>query len=242
VRAPVGHLRPVSFEEVLSMSLPLSKSASRFALLGLPLLVLAVSGCSRSKGELVVDDSVGVTALRSPCPLVEVPDYTGDITTFSAPGRTDSGAIDVTATITNVRSTCDDGTPKLYTVATFDVLARRSDTRGARRVELPFFSTVMRGGTTVISKRVGTVVVDFADGQDRATAHGQAASYIDRAEATLPEEIRNRLSRKRRAGDADAAIDPLAQPDVRAAIAKATFEQLVGFQLTEQQLAYNATR
>jgi multidrug efflux pump subunit AcrB len=100
----------------------------------------------------------------------------------------------------------------------------------------------MRGGTTVISKRVGTVVVDFADGQDRATAHGQAASYIDRAEATLPEEIRDRLSRKRRAGDADAAIDPLAQPEVRSAIAKATFEQLVGFQLTEQQLAYNATR
>lgn len=229
------------------MSLPLSKSASRpaisrLALIGLPLLVLAVSGCARSKGELVVDDSVGVTALRSPCPIVEVPDYTGDITTFTAPDRTDSGAIDVTATITNLRSTCDDGSPKLYTVATFDVLARRTDTRGSRRVELPFFSTVMRGGTTVIAKRIGTVVIDFADGQDRATAHAQAASYVDRSEATLPDDVRERLSRKRRAGDADAAIDPLAQPDVRTAIAKATFEQLVGFQLTDQQLAYNATR
>ena len=31
-------------------------------------------------------------------------------------------------------------------------------------------------------------------------------------------------------------------PAVKAAVARATFELLVGFQLTEQQLAYNATR
>jgi hypothetical protein len=29
---------------------------------------------------------------------------------------------------------------------------------------------------------------------------------------------------------------------VRAAVQRATFELLIGFQLTEQQLAYNATR
>ena len=171
-----------------------------------------------------------------------IPEYAGDVTLFSDPKRTDSGALDVTASITNLRSTCDQGTEKLYTVATFDVLARRSDTRGARHVELPYFSSVMRGGNVVIAKRVGTVSIDFADGQDRATGHAKAASYVDRAQATLPEEIRNRLSRKRRAGDADAAIDPLAQPDVRAAIARATFELLVGFQLTDQQLTFNATR
>ena len=62
------------------------------------------------------------------------------------------------------------------------------------------------------------------------------------AQATLPEEIRKRLSKKRRAGDADAAVDPLSQPDVKAALARASFELLVGFQLTDQQLAYNVTR
>ncbi|MDF8332470.1 hypothetical protein [Novosphingobium cyanobacteriorum] len=217
----------------------------RLALTGAPLLAaLALGACAKNKGELVVDDSVGVTALRSPCPVVQIPEMTGDITLFSDPSRTDSAAIDVTGVITNLRSTCDDasGGEKLHTVATFDVLARRSDTRGARHVDLPYFSVVMRGGTAVIAKRIGTVGIDFADGQERAQARGTADSYVDRAEATLPKEIRDRLTKKRKAGDSDAAIDPLSQPDVKAALAKASFEHLVGFQLTNDQLAYNARR
>jgi hypothetical protein len=94
----------------------------------------------------------------------------------------------------------------------------------------------------VIAKRVGTVVLDFADGQERAQAQGRAGSTVDRAEATLPASVRKLLTKKRRAGDTDAATDPLATPEVRAALAKASFELLVGFQLTDQQLTYNATR
>jgi len=224
------------------MFVSLRRSARVRAVLGASLLAAALAGCGNKQGDIVVDDSVGIAAVRSPCPVVAVPEYTGDVTVFSAPGRTDSGAIDVTATITNVRSTCDDGAEKLYTVADFDVLARRTDTRGARTVELPYFSTVVRGGTAVVAKRVGTVTIQFADGQERAQGHARAASYVDRVEATLPADIRERLTRKRKAGDEDAAIDPLSQPDVRNALARASFELLVGFQLTEQQLAYNATR
>lgn len=216
------------------------------AVIGTPLLAGllagALTGCAKNKGELVVEDGVGVTALRTACPTVEIPEMTGDVTVFTDPARTDSQAIDLVASITNLRSTCAEAADPVTSEATFDVEARRTDTRGARHVELPYFSTVMRGGNVVIAKRVGTVSIDFADGQDRATGHAKAASYVDRAQATLPDEIRNRLSRKRRAGDADAAIDPLAQPDVRAAIARATFELLVGFQLTDQQLTFNATR
>lgn len=223
----------------------MSPTSRRLALIGTPLLAaLALGGCAKSKGELVVDDSVGVTALRSPCPTVAIPEMTGDITLFTAPGRTDSGAIDLTAAITNLRSTCNDaaGLDKLATQTTFDVLARRTDTRGPRHVELPYFSVVMRGGSAVIAKRTGTIAIDFADGQERAQASGSATAFVDRAEATLPADIRQRLSKKRRAGDADAAIDPLSQPDVKAALARASFEHLVGFQLTNDQLAYNATR
>ena len=67
-------------------------------------------------------------------------------------------------------------------------------------------------------------------------------AFVDRAEATLPPEIREQITRRRRPGDVDAALDPLADPQVKAALARATFELLVGFQLTEEQLAYNATR
>jgi hypothetical protein len=85
-------------------------------------------------------------------------------------------------------------------------------------------------------------MVAFADGQERAQATGQGSAYIDRGAATLPEDIRERITRKRKAGEADAAIDPLSEPDVKAAVQRATFEVLLGFQLDQNQLAYNATR
>jgi len=86
------------------------------------------------------------------------------------------------------------------------------------------------------------VTIRFADGQERAKATAQGSAFIDRAEATLSEDIRRRITRKRKAGDADAAIDPLSEPEVKAAVARATFELLVGFQLDDKQLAYNVTR
>lgn len=204
-------------------------------------LPAVLAGC-KSQGELVVEEGVGISAIRTACPAVGIPDYTGNITLFRADGPRTADNIDVVASMTNLRSTCDDGSAKVYSNATFDVLARRTDTRGARRVELPYFSTVLRGGSQVVTKRIGTVVVDFADGQERAQGHAQAGSFVDRAEATLPEDVRERITRKRKAGDPDAALDPLADPEVKEAVARATFELLVGFQLDNAQLAYNATR
>jgi hypothetical protein len=207
------------------------------------LIPLALAGCSKNHGELVVDDTVGVTALRTACPLIGIPEMTGDVTLL-APGRQDSRAIDVVATITNVRQSCDNAArlPKVTSQVEFDVLARRSDTHGARHLDLPYFSVVERGGATIVAKHVATIGIDFADGQDRASAHGSASAVIDRDAASLPPAIRARLIRKRKAGDTDAAVDPLSLPEVKAALAKATFELLVGFQLTEAQLAYNARR
>lgn len=202
---------------------------------------IALAGCS-SDGQLVVDQSVGITALRSVCPAVGIPDYTGDITLFSSSTSRTADAIDVVAAMTNVRADCNPDAEQVVSQVTFDVYGRRTNTAGARTVEVPYFATVMRGGDSVVSKRVGTVTLNFADGQDRAQARGTAAAYIDRAEATLTEDIRERITRKRRAGDADAAVDPLTEPDVRAALARASFELLVGFQMSDADLAYNATR
>lgn len=205
----------------------------------------ALSGC-KSKGEIVVQEGVGITAVRGACPAVGIPDNTGDVTLFRTPGATDANSIDVTAAITNLRSQCDDGSKdqgqKVYASVGFDVVARRTDVRGSRQVSLPYFVTVLRGGRAVVTKRVGSVVLNFADGQERAQARGQGGAYIDRSEATLPAEIRDRITRKRKAGDQDAAVDPLTEPEVRTAVQRATFEVLVGFQLDESQLRYNVTR
>jgi hypothetical protein len=205
------------------------------------LAMTALAGCHH-EGDIVVQEGVGVTALRTVCPAVGIPDYTGDVTLFTSPAARTADAIDVTATMTNVRTTCDDSGEKVYAVAQFDVFAQRRDTRGARTVQLPYFTTVVRGGDAVTAKRLGTVTLTFADGQARAQASAAGAAYVDKASATLPADIRERITRKRKAGEAEAAVDPLSEPDIRAALARANFELLVGFQLTNDQLAYNATR
>ncbi len=205
------------------------------------LAAAALAGCHH-EGDIVVQEGVGITALRTTCPAVGIPDYTGDITLFTPPTARTADAIDVTATMTNVRTTCDDSGEKVYAVANFDVFAQRRDTRGARTVQLPYFSAVVRGGDSVTAKRLGTVTLTFADGQARAQASAAGAAYVDKASATLPPDIRERITRKRKSGEAEAAIDPLSEPDIRAALARANFELLVGFQLSNDQLAYNATR
>jgi hypothetical protein len=209
------------------------------AIAGLAAITLA--GCHH-EGDIVVQEGVGITALRTTCPAVGIPDYTGDVTLFTPPTARTADALDVTATMTNVRTTCDDSGEKVYAVANFDVYAQRRDTRGARTVELPYFSAVVRGGDAVTAKRLGKVTLTFADGQARAQASAAGAAYIDKASATLPPDIRERITRKRKAGEAEAAIDPLSEPDIRAALARASFELLVGFELSNDQLAYNATR
>ena len=203
--------------------------------------VAALAACS-NEGELVVDQGVGIASVLTLCPSVGIPDYTGDVTTFRNAADTTTASLDVSAAMTNLRATCNDTGEQVYSEATFTVNARRSDTRGARNVELPYFVPVLRGGSAVVTKRVGTVTLAFADGQERATASGKAGSFINRADAALPEDIRQKITKRRRAGDTEAALDPLADPEVKAAIARTRFEMLVGFQLTEAQLAYNVTR
>lgn len=204
-------------------------------------MAAALAGCAK-EGELVIDQGVGIASVLTLCPAVGIPDYTGDVTTFRSGDDRSVGSLDVSAAMTNLRATCNDTGEQVYSEASFDVNARRTDTRGARTVTLPYFVTVLRGGSAVVSKRVGEVTLTFADGQERASASGKVGSFVNRADAALPDDIRERITKRRRAGDAEAALDPLADPEVKAAIARTRFEMLVGFQLTEAQLAYNVTR
>ena len=68
------------------------------------------------------------------------------------------------------------------------------------------------------------------------------AIRVNRGAATLPANVRAILTRPRKAGQADAAIDPMSDPAVERAVANSTFEHLVGFEMTPDQLKYNATR
>ncbi|MGH6615290.1 hypothetical protein [Sphingomonas sp.] len=203
--------------------------------------LLLVSGCAK-KGDIDLSGGVGITAVRSACPTVGIPASTGDITIFDPPASREASAIDVTASMTNVRSTCADATNDIVTSVTFEVRASRVRADAARDVTLPYFITVVRGGSAVVAKRIGRVNLHFDAGQTRASTSGQASSIIARSAATLPDEVKAKLTQKRKAGDSDAAVDPLTAPEIRQAVQRATFEALVGFQLTDDQLKYNATR
>jgi hypothetical protein len=199
----------------------------------------ALAGCK----EHGLDYTGGVTITRSICPAVALPAYTGDITLFNPPTSRDSSAIDVVATITDLRGACNDVAPAdLTSNVTFKVLGRRSNASGARDVVLPYFLTVMRSGTSVVSKSIGRVQLHFDDNQLRAETTGSGTATVSRALSTLPPAINQRITRRRRPGEADAAVDPMNDPKVHAAVQSASFEVLVGFQLTEDQLSYNARR
>jgi len=203
------------------------------------LIPLSLAACSTPNGEIT---DTGITATRSACPAVAIPAATGDITLFNPEGSRDASAIDVVANITNLRSTCDETGDNIVTRITFDVQAQRRDGRGAREVVIPYFVVAVQGGTNVQAKSVSRVGLSFADGALRASTSAQATGQVTRAAVTLPADVREQITRRRKPGDPSAAIDPMADPVVREAVRRASFEMLVGFQLTQDQLAYNATR
>ncbi len=206
--------------------------------LSIAALALLTAACSR-EGRM---DEGGIYVVRSTCPQPGIPAGTGDITLFDPAGSTDSRAIDIEAAMTNLRVACDESGDQVVSTATFNVVATRRDAGPARRVVLPFFNVVMRGGNSVAAKRLGAVALDFPAGVVRAQTSSRGAVSVHRGAASLSPEIRVELTRKRKVGDSDAALDPMADPRIRDAVARATFEHLVGFQLTDEQLRYNATR
>ena len=214
--------------------LRLSKSKAAAA----ALLFVGLAGCAR-EGDIMQS---GILTNYTACPAVAIPAPTGDITLFDPAGSTDASAIDVVAHITNLRGSCNETGEHIVTNATFDVQARRRDNRGARDLVLPYFAVVSHSGDNVVAKRVSRVGLRFEDGQYRASGQGAASARVLRSAATLPEDIRRQITRERRAGDPQAAVDPMSDPAVRAAVQRARFELLVGFELDAEQLRYNATR
>jgi hypothetical protein len=212
----------------------------KLRLAALAALVL-LSAC-RHAGDLTTQNGGGVYAVRSDCPIPGVPAGTGDITLFDPQGSTDSRAIDVTAAITDVRASCQDVGNDAISTATFTIVALRRDAGPARQVVLPYFNVALRGGQTVAAKQIGQAVLNFAAGDIHSYTRVQVTIRVNRGAAALPANVREILTRPRKSGEAEAAVDPMSDPAVAKAVADATFEQLVGFQLTPDQIKYNATR
>lgn len=203
---------------------------------------LVLVSCGRRDVISAGESGIGLLVNRTACPAVATPVHTNEITLFDPRSSREASAIDATAVITDIRSTCADEAATVRTTASFEVHARRINPHGERQIVLPYFATVLRGNGQIVSKEIGRIGLAFADGQYRTTTSGQATARVSRAAVTLPPEIEERLTRRRRSGDADAALDPMADPTVRTAVNNITYELLIGFQLEPGQLEYNATR
>jgi hypothetical protein len=206
------------------------------------LVTLTLLSACRHAGDITAENGGGVYAVRSDCPIVGIPTGTGDVTIFNPSNSRDARAIDVTAAMTQLRSFCQDAGNDVVSTVTFTVTGLRRDAGPARQVVLPYFDVALRGGTNIEAKQVGAVALNFPAGSQHATGRAQATIRVNRASATLPANVRAILTRPRKAGQADAAIDPMSDPGVARAVANSTFEHLVGFQLSQDQLKYNATR
>ena len=203
--------------------------------------VILLSAC-RHTGDITSENGGGVYAVRSACPIAGIPAGTGDITLFDPQGSTDARAIDVTAAITDLRATCQETDADVISTATFTIVGLRRDAGPARQVVLPYFNVALRGGSDVAAKQIGQAVLNFSAGDIHGWARVQATVRVNRGAATLPENVREILTRPRKAGEVEAAVDPLSDPAVQKAVNNATFEQLIGFELSQDQLKYNATR
>lgn len=198
-----------------------------------PALLLA--GCDRN--PLVVR--------RSSCPAVAVAAYAGDTTLFrsaAAVAAADAANLDAVAAITNVRDDCTETAEQFVSRISYDVIVRRTDTAQARQFVLPVFAAVVQAGNIVNAKQISQVTVNFAAGQERAVAQGTTTAAVSRTAAAVPQAILDKINRKRRPGELDAATDPMADPEVKAALRAASFEVLLGFQLDDRALAYNIAK
>ena len=211
------------------MMRPAFRRSAVLALVALPVLLLA--GCERN--PLVVK--------RSSCPAVAVAAYAGDVTLFR-PGAPDVANLDAVATLTNLREECAETADQFVTRISYDVIVRRNGAAQARQIVLPVFSAVVQAGNVINAKQISNVVVNFTAGQERAVVQGTATASVSRSAAAVSQDILDKINRKRRAGDFDAATDPMADPAVRAALRAASFEVVLGFQLDDRSLAYNIAK
>ena len=102
-------------------------------------------------------DQGGIWVERSACPIPGIPAGTGDVTLFNPSNSIAANAIDVSATITNLRVNCNERGDQVVSTLSFDVVATRRDPTQARQVVLPYFDVVLRAGSEISAKRLSLI-------------------------------------------------------------------------------------
>ncbi len=114
------------------------------------------------------------------CPAVAIMGYTGDITLFEGEGR-DRTDVAYTALMSNVKSTCSQGTDVEGKVS-FMVSAMKGPAAQGDTVTIPYFVTVIRDNNLVVAKKIYNLTLTFGPDSLRAQSMETISSYIPEIE------------------------------------------------------------
>lgn len=114
-------------------------------------LCFLIAACNRNPLEVIV----------SRCPAVAVVGDAGIVTRFEGRGR-NTEDVAFTATILDVRSSCEEGA-SVVNVVDFQIGANAGPANEADRIALEYFVVVLRDNNQVVSKRVYPVELQFSD-------------------------------------------------------------------------------
>ncbi len=153
---------------------------------------------------------------RTSCPAVAVVKHAGTLSRFGGNGSFDAGNLQLSATLSALGSDCTDKNGA-RSVISFEVSARGA---AAGDVELPYFVAVVKDGTTLLSKQIYTAKLRTNEAGNRGHTHVNVT--ITTPAVPLPP--------KPKPSDFDEFAPPPKQLG---------YEVLIGFQLSDAEVAYN---
>jgi hypothetical protein len=167
---------------------------------------------------------------RTSCPAVAVVKYTNNYAQFAPGSNFSASGLELSAQMGDVTVSCLEGKGGApVTQVNFEVSAARASASSASQQVIPYFVTIIEDGQTILSKNVYGAPLQFADGALRsAVRQSFSASTPFVPLPPAPEK------KKRKEQFQEFAED--SRPKA------ARYEILIGFQLTEQQAAYNVQR
>lgn len=184
-------------------------------------LLAVLSACQSSNPLLIT---------RTSCPAVAVVKYANSYTQFAPGANYRANGLELSAQLSDVQVACRESkTGDAVSTVSFEVSAGRASATGGSQVTVPYFIAVIEDGTTILSKQVYSAPLQFADG----SLHSQVRQSVSATTPFVPLPPEPDRKKKRE------QFQEFAE-DSRPKAAK--YEILVGFQLTEEQAAYNVQR
>lgn len=191
-----------------------------YRFISLAVVAAMLAGCSSNPLQIT----------RSICPAAAVARNVSDLTQFSPPTSRDADAITLTATFSDMAVKCSEKGSRIFSDLSVTIAGQRASAAGDQTISVPYFVAVVKGGQTLLSKQLYSANLDFKAGQVRAHTTQTVRADISRSAAIDA------------LGPAPKASKDASDPFVETVQKASPFEMVIGFQLTDDQIIYNARK